>query len=68
MPKSMKAVPFLQLSEIDFSAPKRQKLSSTTNENPTSSFSCKITPPSEDQTQRFSMNSLRINVNQLYFL
>ena len=53
MPKSMKAVPFLQLSEIDFSAPKRQKLSSITNENPTSSFSCKITPPSEDQIQRF---------------
>ena len=53
MPKSMKAVSFLQLSEIDFSAPKRQKLSSTTNENPTSSPSCKITPPSEYQIQRF---------------
>ena len=56
MPKSIKVVPFLQLSEIDFSAPtspKRLKLSSTANENPTSSFSCKITPPSEDQIQRF---------------
>ena len=53
MPKSMKAVPFLKLSEIDFSASKRQKLSSTTNENPTSNFSCKIIPTSEDQIQRF---------------
>ena len=44
---------FLQLSEIDFSAPKRQKLSSTTNENPTSSPSCKITPSSEDQIRSF---------------
>ena len=68
MPKSMKVVSFLQLSEIDFSAPKRQKLSSTTNENPTSSSVAKLHHHLKIKYKDFSMNSLRKNVNQLYFL
>ena len=46
MPKSMKAVPYLQLNDINFSAPKRQKLLSAPHESPTTTVTHKITPPS----------------------
>ena len=38
IPKSMKAVPYLQLNDINFSAPKRQKLPSAPNESPTTTM------------------------------
>ena len=53
MPKSIKEVPYLQLKDIDFSAPKRQKLPSASNDNPTTISTCKIIPPSEDEIQDF---------------
>ena len=53
IPKSIKEVPYLQLSDIDFSVPKRQKLPSVSNDNPTTISTSKITPPSEDEIQDF---------------
>ena len=53
MPKSIKAVPYLQLNDINFSAPKRQKLSSAPNESPTTTVTHKITPPSQEEMQNF---------------